>query len=155
MATSAFSGLTKSAAGLGGALLTGQQSLSAYSGAISNNTELLGKHGKMLGQLVDGLSQFAEASLAEYQQLTQIGATFGKEIKDLKVSAAEMGMTVGDMTKFLQQNATSLRAFGGTTDLAIARFKAVSTTILDSAELGTELRRLGMTTNDINNGLAL
>jgi len=155
MATSAFSGLTKSAAGLGGALLTGQQNLSAYSGAISNNTELLGKHGKMLGQLVDGLSQFAEASLAEYQQLTQIGATFGKEIKDLKVSAAEMGMTVGDMTKFLQQNATSLRAFGGTTDLAIARFKAVSTTILDSAELGTELRRLGMTTNDINNGLAL
>ena len=148
----ALSGTAKAAVGLGGALLTGQQQLSAYSGAISANTGLFGK---TVGKLVDGLSQFAEASLAEYQQLTNVGATFGKEIKDVKVSAAELGLSVEEMTGFLKKNSESLRAFGGTTDLAISRFKAVSTTILDSAELGTKLRALGFTTADINENLAL
>lgn len=148
----ALSGTAKAAVGLGGALLTGQQQLSAYSGAISANTGLFGK---TVGKLVDGLSQFAEASLAEYQQLTNVGATFGKEIKDVKVSAAELGLSVEEMTGFLKKNSESLRAFGGTTDLAISRFKAVSTTILDSAELGTKLRQLGFTTADINENLAL
>ena len=148
----ALSGTAKAAVGLGGALLTGQQQLSAYSGAIAANTGLFGN---TVGKLVDGLSQFAEASLAEYQQLTNVGATFGKEIKDVKVSAAELGLSVEEMTGFLKKNSESLRAFGGTTDLAMARFKAVSTTILDSAELGTKLRQLGFTTADINENLAL
>lgn len=150
--TGGLTGVTKAAVGLGGALLTGQQQLSAYSGAISANTGLFGKS---VGKLVDGLSQFAEASLAEYQQLTNVGATFGKEIKDVKVSAAELGLSVEEMTGFLKKNSESLRAFGGTTDLAMARFKAVSSTILDSAELGTKLRQLGFTTADINENLAL
>lgn len=155
LASNAFTGVTKSALGLGEALLTGKQNLSAYSGAIANNTDLLGKNAKALGQLVNGLAQFAEGALAQYQVLTGTGATFGKEIGEIMIGAAELGLTVEEMTKFLQKNSESLRAFGGTTDLAMARFKAVSTTILDSAELGTQLRRLGFTTADINENLAL
>ena len=147
-----LTGAAKAAVGLGGALLTGQQTLSAYSGAIAANTGLFGGQ---VGKLVDGMAKFADASLAEYQQLTNLGATFGKEIKDVKVSAAELGLSVEDMTSFIKKNNESLRAFGGTTDLAMARFKAVSTTILDSQELGTKLRALGYTTQDINENLAL
>ena len=153
--TKALGGTAKTAIGLGGALLTGQQQLSAYSGALAENTEAFGRLGGALGKVVNGLTQFAEASLAEYQALTGIGATFGKEIKDIKVAAAELGMTVEEMTGFLKENAKGLRAFGGTTDEAMARFKALSNTVLDSAELGMELRRLGYTTKDINEGLAL
>ena len=145
----------KTAVGLGGALLTGQQNLSAYSGALAKNTDAFGKLGGAVGKVVEGLSKFAESSLAEYQALSGIGATFGKEIKDIKVSAAELGLSVEEMTTFLQRNAKGLRAFGGSTDEAIARFKTLSNTILDSRELGTELRRLGFTTRDINEGLAL
>ena len=147
-----LTGAAKAAVGLGGALLTGQQNLSAYSGAIAANTGLFGGQ---VGKLVDGMAKFADASLAEYQQLTNLGATFGKEIKDVKVSAAELGLSVEDMTSFIKKNNESLRAFGGTTDLAMTRFKAVSTTILDSQELGTKLRALGYTTQDINENLAL
>ena len=150
--TGAVGGATKAAVGLGGALLTGQQNLSAYSGAIAANTGLFGKQ---LGGVVDGLAKFADASLIEYQQLTNLGATFGKEIKDVKVSAAELGLSVEEMTGFIKSNSEALRAFGGTTDLAMSRFKALSTTVLDSAELGTKLRALGYTTTDINNNLAL
>ena len=147
-----LTGVTKAAVGLGGALLDGQTQLSAYSGAIAANTGLFGKS---VGALVDGLATYAEGALSEYQALTNIGATFGKEITDIKVSAVQMGLTVEEMTAFLKSNNKSLRAFGGTTDVAIARFKALSTTVLDSAELGTQLRKLGYTTADINEGLAL
>ena len=150
--TGGLKGVTRAAVGMGGALLTGQTQLSAYSSAIAQNTGLFGKS---VGALVDGLATYAEASLAEYQNLTNIGATFGKEIKDIKVSAAEMGLTVEEMTGFIKSNNRSLRAFGGTTDVAIARFKALSTTVLDSEKLGTQLRKLGYTTSDINEGLAL
>ena len=151
----ALGGTAKTAVGLGGALLTGQQQLSAYSGALAKNSDAFGKLGGQVGKVVDGLVQFAEASLGEYQALTGIGATFGKEIKDIKVSAAELGMTVEDMTGFLRENSQALKAFGGTTDVAISRFKALSNTVLDSEELGIELRRLGFTTKDINENLAL
>jgi hypothetical protein len=150
-----LTGTANTAIGLGGALLTGQQQLSAYSGALEKNTKAFGPLGSAVGQVVDGLTKFAESSLAEYQALTTVGATFNKEIADVKVAAAEMGMTVEDMTNFLQNNTQALRAFGGTTDQAIARFKALNTTILDSKELGMELRRLGFTTKDISEGLSL
>ena len=148
-------GTAKTAIGLGGALLTGQQQLSAYSGALAKNSDALGKMGGAVGKVIDGLTKFAEEGLQEYQALTTIGATFNKEISDIKVTAAELGMTVEEMTSFLQNNATSLRAFGGTTNTAIARFKALNATILDSKELGIELRRLGFTTKDISEGLSL
>ena len=150
-----LSGTANTAIGLGGALLTGQQQLSAYSGALEKNTKAFGAMGGAVGKVVDGLTRFAEDSLAEYQALTTVGATFNKEIKDVKVAAAELGMSVEDMTNFIQNNATALRAFGGTTDQAIARFKALNTTVLDTQELGMELRRLGFTTKDISEGLAL
>lgn len=149
----ALKGTAGTAIGLGGALLTGQQKLSAYSGALANNTEAFGKLAGQVGKVVDGLAQFAEASLAEYQALSGIGATFNKEIKDIKVAAAELGLTVEEMTGLFKENMRSLSAFGGTTDSAIASFKSLSNTVLDSKELGTELRRLGYTTKDINEGL--
>ena len=148
-------GTANTAIGLGGALLTGQQNLTAYSGALKDNTKAFGVLGGAVGKVVDGLATFAESSLAEYQALSGLGATFNKEVKDIKVAAAELGMTVEDMTGFLRKNSESLRAFGGTTDTAIANFKALSNTVLDSRELGTELRRLGFTTKDINENLAL
>ena len=151
----ALGGTATTAIGLGGALLTGKQQLSDYSGALRKNTDALGGAFSAVGKVVDGLAKFADESLQEYQALTTVGATFNKEIKDIKVAAAELGMTVEDMTSFLQNNATALRAFGGTTDQAIARFKALNTTVLDAKELGIELRRLGFTTKDISEGLAL
>lgn len=152
--TNAAGAAINAGTGLAGALLTGKQNLGDYSTALASNTDLLGKHGKALANLINGLVQFAEGSLQEYQALTGIGATFGKEMTSIKVSAAELGLTVEEMIGFFKENNEGLRAFGGTTDIAIARFKAFSKEVLDS-QVGTELRRLGYTASDINDGLAL
>lgn len=153
--TNILQGTTQTAVGLGGALLTGQQNMGAYSEALSSTTDALGGMGKTIGKVVNGLVQFAEESLKEYQTLSAIGATFGKEMVDIKVAAAEMGMSVQEMTQFLGQNNKSLRAFGGTTDMAISRFRELNNLVLNTQELGTELRKLGYTTTDIAEGLAL
>ena len=79
-------GTANTAIGLGGALLTGQQNLTAYSGALKDNTKAFGVLGGAVGKVVDGLATFAESSLAEYQALTGLGATFNKEVKDIKVA---------------------------------------------------------------------
>lgn len=155
-ASNVFGNVINAGTGLAGTLLSGKQNLSDYSNALSQNTDLLGKAGAALGNLVNGLVQFAEGSLQEYQALTQIGATFGKSLVDIKVSATELGLTVEEMIGFMRENNEGLRSFGGTTDVAIKRFKALSMAVLDSEiGIGTELRRLGYTAAEINEGLAL
>ena len=140
--------LVSSAVGMGGELLSANQKLSDYSNALSGNTKVFGA----LKNTINGLVQFAEQSLEEYQTLTGIGATFGKEMVNIKRTAAELGLTTKDMIEMLQNNSASLRAFGGTTDQAISRFRAFSKEVLDS-DAGTELRRLGFTAKDINQTL--
>jgi hypothetical protein len=138
----------KAGLAMAGELLNANQSISAYTAALDGNSKILGSFGKV----INGLTKFAEESLSEYQTLTGIGATFGKEMSNIKIAAAEMGMSVKDMTDLFMNNSDSLRAFGGTTDLAISRFNRFSKAMLDSPA-GTELRRLGFTASDINETL--
>lgn len=141
-------GAANSVVGLAGNLLSGSMKLSDYSKALDKNTKILGN----LGKVVNALTMFAENSLAEYQSLTGIGASFGKQMTEIKIAAAEFGMTVEDMTKMLKDNTEGLSAFGGTTDQAISRFRQFSTSVLQS-DVGTNLRRLGFTVEDINENL--
>lgn len=143
-----FRSVANAGIGMAGELLNANQSLSAYSSAIAENTGLLGDFGKV----VNGLVKFAEESLSEYQALSGIGATFGKEMSNIKITAAELGMSVKDMTDLFMRNSTALRTFGGTTDVAINNFTRLSKSLLDSSA-GTELRRLGYTAADINETL--
>ena len=145
-----FSDTAKTAVGFAGNLLSGSQKLSDYGEAIESNTKLFGA----LNKTINGLIKFAEGSLEEYQTLSGIGASFGKEMSNIKISAAQMGLTVEEMTEVLQNNMDSLSAFGGTTNDAIARFRDFSSAVLDS-EVGSRLRRLGFTVTDINETLAL
>lgn len=154
-ASSALSKLAREAKGaasagiaMAGELLNANQSLSAYTSALDNNSKILGT----IGKVINGLTKFAEESLAEYQTLSGIGATFGKEMSNIKISAAELGLNVKDMTDLFMKNNDSLRTFGGTTDVAISSFTRLSKTFLDS-NFGTELRRMGYTAADINETL--
>ena len=141
-------GATNSVVGLAGNLLSGSMKLSDYSKALDTNTKILGK----LGKVVNALTMFAEESLAEYQSLTGIGASFGKEMTNIKIAAAELGMTVEEMTTLFKDNAEGLSAFGGSTDQAISAFRQFSSGVL-SSDAGSNLRRLGYTVNEINENL--
>lgn len=134
--------------GLAGNLLTGSMKLSDYSKSLDTNTKILGR----LGKVVHALTMFAEESLSEYQSLTGIGASFGKQMTEIKIAAAELGLSVEDMTKLFKDNAEGLSAFGGSTDQAISAFRQFSSGVL-SSDAGTSLRRLGYTVGEINENL--
>lgn len=141
-------GAANSVVGLAGNLLSGSMKLSDYSKALDTNTKILNK----LGKVVNALTMFAEESLAEYQSLTGIGASFGKQMTEIKIAAAELGMTVEDMTKLFKDNAEGLSAFGGSTDQAISAFRQFSSGVLLS-DVGVNLRQLGYTVTEINENL--
>ena len=141
-------GAANAGVAMAGELLNANQSLSAYTSALDNNSRILGG----IGKVINGLTKFAEESLAEYQTLSGIGATFGKEMSNIRISAAELGLSVKDMTDLFMKNSDALRTFGGTTDVAISSFTRLSKSFLDS-NFGTELRRMGFTASDINETL--
>ena len=148
-AKQAGSDIATAGLGIAGNLLSGSQSLSAYSDALNSNTKILGAASKAIA----GLVNFAEGSLQEYQQLTNIGATFGASVVDIKQSAAEMGLEVKQMTEFFMKNQNALRVLGGTTEDATQSFVQMSKDFLDS-DFGTNLRMLGYDVQDINESLA-
>ena len=146
----AFGDLGKSAVGLSGELLSGSQDLSSYSKALSINTPLL----REMGGAIQGLTQFAEANLAEYQTLSGIGATFGAEMTEIKSAAADLGITVEEMIELFQKNNIGLAAFGGTVDQSITAFREVANKVLSvDSDVGRNLRRLGLSVSDINESL--
>jgi hypothetical protein len=146
----AFGDVAKSAVGLSGELLSGSQDLSSYSKALSINTPLL----KEMGGAIQGLTQFAEANLAEYQTLSGIGATFGAEMTEIKSAAADLGITVEEMIELFQKNNIGLAAFGGTVDQSITAFREVANKVLSvDSDVGRNLRRLGLSVSDINESL--
>lgn len=148
-AKQAGSDIATAGLGIAGNLLSGSQQLSAYSDALQSNTKILGTAAKAIA----GLVNFAEGSLQEYQQLTNIGATFGASVVDIKQSAAEMGLEVKQMTEFFMKNQNALRVLGGTTEDATQSFVQMSKDFLDS-DFGTNLRMLGYDVQDINESLA-
>lgn len=148
--TNEVKGAASAGVAMAGELLNANQKLSDYTSALVGNSKILGNFGKV----INGLTKFAEDSLAEYQTLAGIGASFGKEMSQIKISAAELGLNVKDMSDLFMQNSDALRAFGGTTDDAIKNFTRLSKGLLGS-QFGTELRRLGFTASDINETLLI
>lgn len=150
LVTSAFGDTAKSAIGLSGELLSGSQDLSSYSKALSINTPLLGE----MASAIQGLTQFAEANLAEYQTLSGIGASFGAEMTEIKGAAADLGITVEEMIELFQKNNIGLAAFGGTVDQSITAFREVANKVLAvDSDVGRNLRRMGLSVSDINESL--
>ena len=150
LVTGAFGDAAKSAIGLSGELLSGSQDLSSYSKALSINTPLLGE----MASAIQGLTQFAEANLAEYQTLSGIGASFGAEMTEIKGAAADLGITVEEMIELFQKNNIGLAAFGGTVDQSITAFREVANKVLAvDSDVGRNLRRMGLSVSDINESL--
>lgn len=101
---------------------------------------------------LSALASFQEGMLTQYQTLTKAGVNFGGSLTDLRLAASNSYMTMQEFTSVMSNNSSTLAKMGGSVDAGARSFVAISNT-LNKSEMGTSLRALGYTTQEVNQGM--
>lgn len=122
------------------------------SGVLANMATMLPAP---LGKVVQGfsaLAAFQEGMLVQYQTLTKAGVNFGGSLTDLRLAASSTYMTMQEFTAVVSANGATFAKMGGSVDAGARAFVGISNT-LNKSEMGTGLRALGYTTQEVNQGM--
>ena len=160
--------LKKNLVSLGGAMVEGKQGASVYNQSISGAADVIdsiaskfGFLGKVLGTAVTAGAKYvvavneqADKLFETYQDISRTGLATGMD--DVFTNLQDMGYTmkeVGKMGALLKENSTTLATFAGTAANGAKQFSAISRD-LQYSDVGNQLKLMGMTTDDINQGAA-
>ena len=151
------------AAGAGGALV--DLGKSVYSGTATLSTGFTALARNMPGlagsmsSVAEGIVKEGEAYLGTFRQLSQTGGGLNGDLFELKNSAAQARLTLDQFASITEKNAAALAAMGGTVNQGTRIFTQMSKEFFDGTNglegFAERLTNMGMTTEDINEQLAL
>lgn len=95
------------------------------------------------------IAAFQEQNLEAYRQTTNAGINFAGSLTDLRLSTAQMGLTVDEFTAITASNAEAIAAMGMSAETGAQNFRKVNTALITGG-LGRELLALGYGFKDIN-----
>ena len=131
--------------GLGSAMERGEGTISSF----TNNFKGLGVIGDSLGFLGNRL----DTNIETFRQLSQIGATFGQSIVELRQTAATAALPLDDFAALIRQNSTNLAALFGSTTQGAKGIALLGESI--RTEGIDRLAPLGFTVDEVNETLLL
>lgn len=103
---------------------------------------------KGLGALVG----YQEQLLQSYQGITKAGVNFGGSLTQMRLAAANTYMTLEEFGNIVKTNSSTLAKMGGNANEGAQAFVKLSKNLL-SSPTGDNLRALGYTTQEINQGM--
>ena len=115
--------------------------LEKFAGPLSGVVNMFGR-----------LARFQEEGLESYQKITKAGVNFGGSLTDMRTAAASTYMTLTQFGDLMKNNGASFAKMGGSVDAGARAFVGISNT-LNKSEMGTGLRALGYTTQEVNQGM--
>ena len=116
--------------------------LSTLGGALPKE---LGFFVEMLGKAAD----FQDKSLQAYQQISDAGVHIAGDLIQIRISAAQMGLTLDQFTSLIKNNGPALASLGDTVDGGTQQFIKFSTALIHS-NAGRQLMNMGYSLEQIN-----
>ena len=144
-----FSELAAGMMQLGGKLLDGTDKSSDLFSAFERLPGVAG----MVASGFAKVARFQEENLGAYQKITDAGVSFGGSLTDMRTAAASTYMTLEQFSGLMKRNSETFAKLGGTVDQGARAFVGLSNSLIKS-ETGDNLRALGFTTEQVNQGLA-
>ena len=150
----------KFAATLGNAVSTGLGALAAS--AVGLTTSLLNNKVGVeeftsqlpgIGGLLQPFAQYLDNSIDSFRSLSQVGAGFGGSLTNMRTAAADMGLSLGEMTDLFRSNGPALAMLGGSVEQGAARFAKMNKNIKASGDFAS-LMNLGFSVEEVNEGMA-
>jgi hypothetical protein len=99
------------------------------------------------------LAQVQESYLKTYQELSNSGVNFSGSLSQMRMAAASTYMTLDGFATLMKNNSQAFAKMGGTADEGAQAFVKVAST-MQKSEIGDQLRALGYTSEQANEGLA-
>ena len=134
----------------------------AFSKAINGSlqsSDVLGALSRTLpapmGLVASGLmriAEFQEENMKTYQQISSVGANFGGSLTDMRLAAANTSMDLQQFGAMITKNSETLAMMGGGVDAGTKNFARLSKELM-SSDAGKYLQSLGMTTEQVNQGM--
>ena len=109
-----------------------------------------------LGAVFQGATKLAQAQetyLKTYQDISKAGINFGGSLTEMRMAASNAYTTLEGFANLMKNNSEAFARMGGTAEQGAKSFLNVANQ-LQKSELGSELRSLGYTTDELNQGLA-
>ena len=147
-AGSIIGGTAKTILNLGQEALLGGEKISDFTKHLADLPTVFG----WVGGLLHKLSTFIEQNIETWRNLSQVGATFGGSVVDMRRAAAQSGLDLDRFSKLVGSNATTMALFGSTVTQGAIRFGQMSKALRDG-NVGKELMNMGMTMDEINETL--
>lgn len=141
---------------LGGDLIKGGVSIGKASETIATELQKAGREGSTLAKvsgIVAGgfteIAKYVEEGIDKFRDLSKSGAAFNNDVIEMRVSAANTRMTLGDFADVIKQNTQFMSTLGGSTTKGAARFTEFSKAFFDSG-VSDNLRNMGYSTKELN-----
>ena len=109
-----------------------------------------------MGAVFQGATKLAQAQetyLKTYQDISKAGINFGGSLTEMRMAASNAYTTLEGFANLMKNNSEAFARMGGTAEQGAKSFLNVANQ-LQKSELGSELRSLGYTTDELNQGLA-
>lgn len=126
--------------GLRDALFAGKEDITSF----ATQLPFIGSHLGILTGIID-------ENIENFRSLSQVGATFGDGLNDIRASAARAGLPLNEFTELVSQNAQRMKFFGGTTAAGALAFASMSKELRNGP--GRQFLSLGYTAQELNESL--
>jgi len=143
-ARNAFTGTLEALGALSSELLLGGDKFSDFTKHLSGVP--------IVGQTFHTLAGFLDKNIETYRSLSQVGATFGNDLFEMRKAAASAGLPLDQFAAAVQNNANLLAVFGESSSDGAKRFAEVSKN-LRTGRVGQQLMAMGFTMADVNDSL--
>ena len=165
-ASSLLKGLGDTAQLAGGAikgLVEGNVKFGDTVGGAGQVISKLGTAGKIAGDSLTYMGQYAQQSVDAMRSFGKFGAGFNGDAIAMRSSIAQTNMSLEEYGKFLNKNTSILNAMGGSVTQGTTKFNEFSQAFFDQqakqgdsfGSVSDQLRNLGMTSEEINGTLAI
>jgi hypothetical protein len=121
--------------------------------SVANVLPGLGGAVKLLTTALTVAVSITEKNVEVYKQISSSGANFGGSLVQLRQAAMNTYMTMDEFASLMKRNSDTFSRMGGTVDDGARAFVNIASS-LQKGKLGDNLRALGMTSEEVNQGLA-
>jgi len=98
------------------------------------------------------IALFQEENMKTYQQISSVGANFGGSLTQMRIASAGTSMDLQQFGAMITKNSETLAMMGGGVDEGTKNFAKLSKELM-SNDAGKYLQSLGMTTEQVNQGM--
>lgn len=147
--------------GFGAKIIEGGARFKDATGALEKGFSVVGGETGKLGQAMaagavglNKLGQNIDQNVDTWRKLSDTGLSFGNDIMQMKDQASAARMSIAEMSDVLAKNNSNLVGLGMTAGDSAKKLSKISGDFFDSG-MGEELRKMGYTTKELNDVMAV